>query len=78
MDTSVKHVLKLVNREIDRQDPTYDTGKRRASDNDIELLDAYSRAVVSVVESVGPAVVSISVGRKQNHHKADQAGPAGR
>jgi S1-C subfamily serine protease len=28
---------------------------------DLELLDAYSRAVVSVVESVGPAVVSIGV-----------------
>ena len=74
MDTSVKHVLKLVNREIDRQDPTYGTGKRRTGDNDIELLDAYSRAVVSVVESVGPAVVSISVGRKQDHLEADQVG----
>jgi S1-C subfamily serine protease len=30
---------------------------------DLESLDAYSRAVVSVVEAVGPAVVSISVGR---------------
>jgi len=28
-----------------------------------ELLDAYSRAVISVVETVGPAVVSISVGQ---------------
>ena len=74
MDTSVKHVLKLVNREIDRQDPTYGTGKRRTGDNDIELLDAYSRAVVSVVESVGPAVVSISVGRKQDHLEADHVG----
>lgn len=31
---------------------------------DIELLDAYSRAVTTVVEAVGPAVVSISVGRE--------------
>jgi S1-C subfamily serine protease len=29
--------------------------------SDLELLDAYSRAVVSVVESAGPAVVSVSV-----------------
>jgi S1-C subfamily serine protease len=29
---------------------------------DAELLDAYSRAVVSVVETVGPAVVSLTVG----------------
>jgi len=31
--------------------------------DDIEILDAYSRAVVSVVEAVGPAVVSITMGR---------------
>jgi S1-C subfamily serine protease len=30
--------------------------------SDLDLLDAYSRAVVSVVEAVGPAVVSIQVG----------------
>ena len=29
--------------------------------SDLDLLDAYSRAVVAVVETVGPAVVSISV-----------------
>src|SRR3972149_4727992 len=28
---------------------------------DVELLDAYSRAVTAVVDAVGPAVVSISV-----------------
>lgn len=73
-DTLMEHVLKLVNIESDHQDPTDDTGKRQASDNDMELLDAYSRAVVSVVESVGPAVVSISVGGKQDHQEADQIG----
>ena len=37
---------------------------RLASDTDEdELLDAYSRAVTSVVDSVGPAVVGISLGR---------------
>jgi S1-C subfamily serine protease len=34
-----------------------------AAADDLELLDAYSRAVVSVVETVGPAVVSIAIGR---------------
>ncbi len=32
--------------------------------HEIEILDAYSRAVVSVVETVGPAVVSITTGRR--------------
>jgi S1-C subfamily serine protease len=31
--------------------------------SDVELLDAYSRAVINVVEAVGPAVVGISLGR---------------
>ena len=35
-----------------------------AGSSDVELLDAYSRAVTTVVEAVGPAVVSISVGRE--------------
>ncbi|HVY47802.1 MAG TPA: trypsin-like peptidase domain-containing protein [Minicystis sp.] len=37
-----------------------DEGRARAPADDGEELDAYSRAVVSVVESVGPAVVSIA------------------
>lgn len=31
---------------------------------DVELLDAYSRAVTGVVDSIGPAVVGITVGRE--------------
>jgi S1-C subfamily serine protease len=34
--------------------------------DDTGLLDAYSRAVIGVVERVGPAVVSISVGRRRD------------
>jgi S1-C subfamily serine protease len=34
-----------------------------AVDSDLELLDSYSRTVVSVADSVGPAVVSLMVGR---------------
>lgn len=74
MDKSMEHLIKLVIGESDHPDPTDDAGKRWASDSDMELLDAYSRAVVSVVESVGPAVVSITVGGRQLHHEADQAG----
>ncbi|MDB4959255.1 MAG: periplasmic serine protease [Myxococcales bacterium] len=40
-----------------------------ATPNDGELLDAYSRAVIGVVEKAGPAVVSLEVGSKR--------GPAG-
>ena len=34
---------------------------------DEELLDAYSRAVVAVVEEIGPAVVSLAVGNAREH-----------
>jgi S1-C subfamily serine protease len=36
----------------------------RSEMSNVELLDAYSRAVISVVEHVGPAIVSISVGKE--------------
>jgi S1-C subfamily serine protease len=41
---------------------------------DAELLDAYSRAVIRVVESVGPAVVSISTGRRSKEDEVDPYG----
>ena len=41
--------------------------------SDVELLDAYSRAVITVVDAVGPAVVSISVGQR----RLRRAEPAG-
>jgi S1-C subfamily serine protease len=37
----------------------------QASVDDVEILDAYSRAVVSVVDAVGPAVVSVTIGRNR-------------
>lgn len=48
-------------------EPTSPTGRGEtetgfAPPSDIDLLDAYSRAVVSVVDAAGPAVVSIAVG----------------
>ena len=41
---------------------------------DSELLDAYSRAVIGVVGTVGPSVVSISIGKTS---KTDEFEPVG-
>jgi S1-C subfamily serine protease len=41
---------------------------------DIEILDAYSRAVVSVVDAVGPAVVSITIGRRRRDGRSEPTG----
>ncbi|MFQ5600076.1 MAG: S1C family serine protease [Candidatus Krumholzibacteriia bacterium] len=42
--------------------------------NDVELLDAYSRAVIFVVSAVGPAVVSIRVGTRARRSARGQTG----
>lgn len=41
---------------------------------DQDLLDAYSRAVVDVVESVGPAVAAVSIGRTRDSAEFEQMG----
>lgn len=48
-------------------------GTARA-ERDEELLDAYSRAVVSVVEKVGPAVVSIGVKKRARSSRREREG----
>jgi S1-C subfamily serine protease len=42
--------------------------------SDRELLDAYSRAVIQVVDTVGPAVVNIGVGRATRRGEQNGAG----
>ena len=42
--------------------------------SDAELLDVYSRAVIAVVEAVGPAVVGVSVGKQMPGSRFEQAG----
>jgi S1-C subfamily serine protease len=44
------------------------------SASEVELLDAYSRAVITVVDAVGPAVVGIAVKKSANAHSPEQQG----
>lgn len=46
----------------------------RSDASDVELLDAYSRAVIAVVNAVGPAIVSISVGKEEEGARFDPVG----
>jgi hypothetical protein len=50
MDAHLKHLLKLINAEAEPADNQDESDRRPASDADMELLDAYSRAVFSVVD----------------------------
>jgi S1-C subfamily serine protease len=65
MNRKIEQVLALIAGEPPVQ--AGDGGGRRevgpGTASDVELLDAYSRAVISVVEAVGPAVVSIAVNK---------------
>ena len=72
MDTQLDRAIRLINGDTD---PTQSVGgpeRNLAGEAEVELLDAYSRAVVSVVDSVGPTVVSISAGKNLGGSEADQ------
>jgi S1-C subfamily serine protease len=45
-----------------------------AKKSDTELLDAYSRAVIAVVDAVGPAVVGITIGQHAAGREPEQVG----
>ena len=74
MDAQLEHLIKLINGDIDNPSTTDDSEKESADDADLKLLDAYSRAVISVVDAVGPAVVSISGNKNQHQQSAEQVG----
>ena len=64
----------VINQE--QQDPALggDESRRRVNRSDQELLDAYSRAVTQVVETVGPSVVAISIRKKRASNRAGDEG----
>jgi S1-C subfamily serine protease len=69
MNNQVKRALRLIVGE-GYEDSSRSCEVKPAETSDVELLDAYSRAVIQVVDAVGPAVVGIFVGRQEQ----DQAG----
>jgi len=74
MDTRIESTLRLINDSGNHSERADRPEIGPAHDGDTELLDAYSRAVIAVVEAVGPAVVSILVGRGQRPRAGDQIG----
>lgn len=54
--------------------PTPGRDRPDVAAGDSSLLDAYSRAVTSVVESVGPAIVSISAGQARGGQEFEPVG----
>ncbi|MEM7314289.1 MAG: trypsin-like peptidase domain-containing protein, partial [Planctomycetota bacterium] len=52
--------MAIFERISNDQQPELPSRSRKSNKSDTDLLDAYSRAVVSVVETASPAVVSVS------------------
>jgi hypothetical protein len=75
MRKDIEHVVQFITGAppMGRDQAAWQGGCRQAGD-DSHLLDAYSRAVVSVVDRVGPTVVSISTGRPDREGMMEQQG----
>ena len=69
----MKQTLRLINGE-EVKDTQGRCEVRETEKTDVELLDAYSRAVITVVDAVGPAVVSISAGTQPRGSEPGQIG----
>ncbi len=74
MDEGLQKTLHLIDGQAlsEGSGTRCEVGPGEASD--VELLDAYSRAVIKVVEAVGPAVVGISVGQPRQAVAGEPAG----
>lgn len=76
MDDVTQRTLKMINNAAGEQHLPGPCEVGAAEKSDVELLDAYSRAVITVVDAVGPAVVSISTGARSKN-AGPEAGGAG-
>jgi S1-C subfamily serine protease len=64
MDDRLSKTLKVINGQNLGGDAQGRCEIKEARKSDVDLLDAYSRAVIHVAEAVGPAVVGISIGKE--------------
>src|SRR5574340_862095 len=74
MKEHVRRTLKLISGEGLATGNPSGSQAGPVETSDLELLDAYSRAIIQVVEEVGPAVVGISIGVQSPRQAAEQAG----
>jgi S1-C subfamily serine protease len=74
MDKRVQNTLRLINGTDFKESTQHSREVVPPEEADIELLDAYSRAVTTVVDAVGPTVVSISIGKQSPGNRPEQMG----
>ncbi len=73
-EKSLQQTLRLIRGEETGSCPEGRCVIKETDKPDVELLDAYSRAVIAVVDAVGPAVVSISIATESRGSEPGQAG----
>jgi len=74
MEEHIRQVLKLIDGQEYEKNSQGRCELSATGKSDVELLDVYSRAVIAVVEAVGPAVVGISVGKQMPGSRYEEAG----
>ncbi len=74
MDEKLQKTLELISGQDLGKSVHGPCAIQESERSDVELLDAYSRAVINVAETVGPAVVGISVDREIPGQGPEQAG----
>jgi S1-C subfamily serine protease len=74
MEKHIQHALRLIEGEGHEENIQGRCEIGTTETSDVELLDAYSRAVIKVVDTVGPAVVSISIGKQTSRREPDEVG----
>jgi S1-C subfamily serine protease len=75
MDEDIRQrTLRFVNGEEAIKASESPCEVKDAEKSDTELLDAYSRAVIAVVDAVGPAVVGITTGAQLRGREPEQVG----
>ena len=70
----IQRILMQIGASADNLEQDNDHKVHAPENSDTELLDAYSRAVTTVVDAVGPAVVSIAVGKPSQRRGIEQNG----
>ncbi|MBI1923261.1 trypsin-like peptidase domain-containing protein [Candidatus Poribacteria bacterium] len=74
MEKQIQQTLTLINGPAPGESAKGRCEVSAMDTSDVELLDAYSRAVTTVVDAVGPAVVSILVGKQSPRRGPEQSG----
>ncbi len=74
MDEQTEKTLRLIDGADLGQNAAGRCEVKPGDRTDADLLDAYSRAVINVVDTVGPAVVGISIGKEAPGYGPEQIG----